>query len=245
MLYIVATPIGNLKDITLRAIEVLKSVDLIAAEDTRHTKILTAHYDIKAPLTSYFEHNKITKGDYLIRLLKEGKSVALVSDAGTPGISDPGAHIIGLAIKNAIPVIGIPGPAALILGLIVSGAPTDRFVFDGFLPAKSAARKKRLLQFKDEKRTVIFYESPHRILKTLYDMLETLGDTRISVMRELTKKFEEILRDKVSALIAHFEKVKPRGEFLVVLNPHTNDIGVGINPREAPDDEDTSDRDSK
>src|SRR3989338_1838982 len=136
MLYIVSTPIGNLKDITLRALEVLKSVDLIAAEDTRHTKILTSHYDIKTPLTSYFEHNKITKGDYLIRLLKEGKSVALVSDAGTPGISDPGAHIIGLAIKNAIPVVGIPGPTAFVLGLVVSGAPTDKFVFEGFLPAK-------------------------------------------------------------------------------------------------------------
>lgn len=234
VLYIVATPIGNLKDITLRALEVLKSVDLIAAEDTRHTKILTAHYDIKTPLTSYFEHNKITKGEYLINLLREGKDVALVSDAGTPGISDPGAHIIALAIKNGIPVIGIPGPAAFVLGLVVSGAPTDRFVFDGFLPNKSAARKKKLLQFKDEKRTVIFYESPHRILRTLYDILETLGDIRLSVMRELTKKFEEILRDRVSALISHFEKVKPRGEFLVVLNP-----------REVAGGEDTSDRDRK
>ena len=245
MLYIVSTPIGNLKDITLRALEVLKSVDLIAAEDTRHTKILTSHYDIKATLTSYFEHNKITKGDYLIRLLKEGKDVALVSDAGTPGISDPGAHIIGLAIKNAIPVVGIPGPTALVLGLVVSGAPTDKFVFEGFLPAKSTARKKRLSQFKDEKRTVIFYESPHRILRTLYDILGTLGDIRISVMRELTKKFEEILRDKVSVLINNFERARPRGEFLVVLNPHTNDIGVGINPKEAAGGEDTSDRDSK
>ncbi|MDP2941962.1 MAG: 16S rRNA (cytidine(1402)-2'-O)-methyltransferase [Candidatus Omnitrophota bacterium] len=234
MLYIVATPIGNLKDITLRALEVLKSVDLIAAEDTRHTKILTSRYDIKTPLTSYFEHNKITKGDYLIRLLKEGKSVALVSDAGTPGISDPGAHIIGLAIKNAIPVVGIPGPTAFVLGLVVSGAPTDRFIFEGFLPNKSAARKKKLLQFKEERRTVIFYESPHRILRTLYDILETLGDIRISVMRELTKKFEEILRDKVSVLINNFEKTRPRGEFLVVLNP-----------KEAAGGEDTSDRDSK
>jgi 16S rRNA (cytidine1402-2'-O)-methyltransferase len=233
-LYIVATPIGNLKDITLRALEVLKSVDLIAAEDTRHTKILTAHYDIKTPLTSYFEHNKITKGDYLIRLLKEGKEIALVSDAGTPGISDPGAHIIALAIKNGIPVVGIPGPTAFALGLVVSGAPTDRFVFEGFLPAKSAARRKKLSQFKGERRTVIFYESPHRILKTLYDILETLGDIRISVMRELTKKFEEILRDKVSVLINDFERRKPKGEFLVVLNP-----------KEAAGGEDTSDRDSK
>lgn len=234
ILYVVATPIGNLKDITLRAIEVLKEADVIAAEDTRHTKILTDHHGINTPLTSYFEHNKITKGDYLIKFLKEGKDIALVSDAGTPGISDPGAHIIGLAIKNGISVVGIPGPTAFVLGLVVSGAPTDRFVFEGFLPSKSAARKKRLSQFKDEKRTVIFYESPHRILKTLYDILETLGDIRISVMRELTKKFEEILRDKVSVLIANFEKGKPRGEFLVVLNP-----------KEAAGVEDTSYRDRK
>lgn len=218
-LYVVATPIGNLKDITLRALEVLKEVDIIAAEDTRHTKILTNHYDITTPLTSYYEHNKITKGDYLVRLLKSGKDVALVSDAGTPGISDPGAHIINLAIKNGISVVGIPGACAFVLGLVLSGLPTDKFAFEGFLPNKSSARRKRLSQFKDEKRTIIFYESPHRILKTLYDILEIMGDVQISIMRELTKKYEEIIRDKVSALIQHFGKTKPRGEFLVVLNP--------------------------
>lgn len=219
-LYVVATPIGNLKDITVRAVEVLKEVDLIAAEDTRHTKILTDHYGIKIPLTSYFEHNRITKGDYLIKLLKEGKKIALVSDAGTPGISDPGAHMIGLAIKEGICVIGIPGPTAIILGLILSGMPTDRFIFEGFLPNKSGARRNRLVGFKGEKRTVVFYESPHRILKTLYDILGIFGDIRICVMRELTKKFEETLRDRVSGLIGHFEKSKPRGEFLIVLNPN-------------------------
>ncbi|MFH1779434.1 MAG: 16S rRNA (cytidine(1402)-2'-O)-methyltransferase [Candidatus Omnitrophota bacterium] len=218
-LYVVATPIGNLKDITLRALEVLKEVDVIAAEDTRHTKILTNHYDITTPLTSYYEHNKITKGDYLVRLLKSGKDVALVSDAGTPGISDPGAHIINLAIKNGISVVGIPGACAFVLGLVLSGLPTDKFAFEGFLPSKSSARRKRLSQFKDEKRTIIFYESPHRILKTLYDILEVMGDVQISIMRELTKKYEEIIRDKVNALIQHFGKTKPRGEFLVVLNP--------------------------
>lgn len=218
-LYIVATPIGNLEDITIRAVEVLKKVDLIAAEDTRHTKILTDHYDIKIPRTSYFEHNRITKGDYLIRLLKEGKDIALVSDAGTPGISDPGAHIIGLAIKEGINVIGIPGPTAIILGLILSGMPTDRFIFDGFLPNKSGARRNKLAGFKEEKRTVVFYESPHRILKTLYDMLDIFGDIRICVMRELTKKFEEILRGRISEIAARFEMSKPRGEFLIVLNP--------------------------
>ena len=218
-LYVVATPIGNLKDITIRAIEVLKEADLIAAEDTRHTKILTNHYGIKVPLTSYFEHNRITKGDHLIKLLKEGKNIALVSDAGTPGISDPGAHIIALAIKEGITVVGIPGPAAIILGLITSGMPTDRFIFEGFLPNKSGARKNKLSEFKDEKRTVVFYESPHRILRALYDILEVFGDIRMCVMRELTKKFEEVLRGKVSDLTTRFEKSKPKGEFLVVLNP--------------------------
>ncbi len=218
-LYVVATPIGNLKDITIRAVEILKEADLIAAEDTRHTKILTEHYGIKVPLTSYFEHNRITKGDHLIKLLKEGKNIALVSDAGTPGISDPGAHIIALAIKEGITVVGIPGPAAIILGLITSGMPTDRFIFEGFLPNKSGARKNKLSEFKDEKRTVVFYESPHRILRALYDILEVFGDIRICVMRELTKKFEEVLRGKVSEIAVRFEKSKPKGEFLVVLNP--------------------------
>ncbi|MFA5335409.1 MAG: 16S rRNA (cytidine(1402)-2'-O)-methyltransferase [Candidatus Omnitrophota bacterium] len=218
-LHVVATPIGNLKDITLRAIETLKEADLIAAEDTRHTKILTDHYGINTPLTSYFQHNQVTKGDYLIGLLKEGKNIALVSDAGTPGISDPGAHIIGLAVKSGISVTGIPGPSAVILGLVVSGMPTDRFVFEGFLPNKSAGRRKRLSELKEEKRTVVLYESPHRISKTLCDILDIFGDIKVSVMRELTKKFEEIIRCNAAAAVAHFEKTKPRGEFLVVFNP--------------------------
>jgi len=218
-LYVVATPIGNLKDITARAVEVLKGADLIAAEDTRHTKILTDYYGISVPLTSYFEHNRMTKGDYLIKLLKEGKSIALVSDAGTPGISDPGSHIIGLAIKSGIEVIGVPGPAAIILGLIVSGMPTDRFIFEGFLPNKSGSRKNKLKELKDEKRTIVFYESPHRISKTLCDILDVFGDIRICVARELTKKFEEILRARTSEIIAHLGKSKPRGEFLIVMNP--------------------------
>lgn len=222
-LYVVATPIGNLKDMTFRAVETLKGADIIAAEDTRHTKILTAHYGITVPLTSYFEHNRITKGDYLMKMLKEGKNVALVSDAGTPGISDPGAHIIAEAIRNGINVAGIPGPTAMVLGLILSGFPTDKFIFEGFLPNKSSARKKKLSELKEEKRTVVFYESPHRISKTLYDILEVLGDIRICVMRELTKKFEEILRGKTSEIAARFEKSGPKGEFLIVLNPKRGD----------------------
>lgn len=218
-LYVVSTPIGNLKDITLRAIEVLKSADLIAAEDTRHTRILTGRYDIKTHLTSYFEHNKITKGEYIIGMLKEGKNIALVSDAGTPGISDPGAHIIKQAIENDIKVEQIPGPSALIAGLVSSGMPTDKFIFEGFLPNKSGARKNRLREFLDEKRTIVFYESPHRLTKTLADILEVFGDIKVACLRELTKKFEEIRRQKVSELISHFTQTKPLGEFVICLRP--------------------------
>ncbi len=217
MLYIVSTPIGNLKDITLRALDILKEVGLIAAEDTRHTKILLNHYSIKTPLTSYFEYNKLTKGDYLIKLLKEGKNIALVSDSGTPGISDPGAHIIKLAIKNNIPLTAIPGPAAFIYALTVSGKPTDKFVFEGFLSSKSSARKNRLKELSCEKRTMVLYESPHRLLKTLQDIYEIFGDIEIAVLRELTKVFEEQRREKVSSAIWHFKAAKPRGEFVIVI----------------------------
>ncbi|MCM8793678.1 MAG: 16S rRNA (cytidine(1402)-2'-O)-methyltransferase [Candidatus Omnitrophica bacterium] len=212
-----ATPIGNLKDITLRAIEVLKSVDLIACEDTRHTKILTSHYGINKPLVSYYEYNKIRRGEYLIRLLKEGKDIALVSDAGTPGISDPGAHIIKLAIENNLPLTFIPGPTAFIGALVLSGFPTNKFIFEGFLPTKSGARKRRLRQLSTEKRTLIFYESPRRILKTLQDIQEILGEVDLCIVRELTKKFEEIIRNKPSALIVHFQNNPPRGELIIVL----------------------------
>lgn len=218
-LYIVSTPIGNLKDITLRAIEVLKSVKLIAAEDTRHTKILAAHYGIHTPLTSYFEHNKITKGEYLIKVLKEGNDIALVSDAGTPGISDPGVHIIKLAIDNAIKVDHIPGPSALITGLVLSGMPTDKFIYEGFLPVKPGARKNRLKEFLNEKRTIVLYESPHRLVKTLKDIYEVFGDIKVACLRELTKKFEEIRRQPVSELIGHFTNNKPLGEFVICFRP--------------------------
>jgi len=218
MLYIVSTPIGNLKDITLRALEVLKSVDLIAAEDTRHTKILFYHYQITNPLTSYFEHNKFKKGDYLLGLLKEGKNIALVTDAGTPGISDPGYHLIRLAKQNRIPITVVPGVTALIAALSVSGLPSDSFIFEGFLPAKSSARRKKLEKFKDETRTIIFYESPYRISKALEDIRDVLNDPIVIVARELTKKFEEIIEGKSSELNEHFTKTKPKGEFVVLLN---------------------------
>jgi 16S rRNA (cytidine1402-2'-O)-methyltransferase len=216
-LYIVATPIGNLEDITFRAVETLKSVDLIAAEDTRHTRILLDRYEIKTSTTSYFEYNKIQKTDYLLKVLKEGKSVALVSDAGTPGISDPGYRIIRMCIENAISVIPIPGASGLITALTVSGKPTDKFTFEGFLSNKAAKRKGQLKKLKEEGRTAVLYESPHRILKLLEDVLEIYGDTEIVLARELTKKFEEIRREKVSGAIAHFASHAPKGEFTVIV----------------------------
>jgi len=216
-LYIVATPIGNLEDITLRAIETLKKADLIAAEDTRHTKILLDRYQIKTPATSYFEYNKVRKTDYLLKVLKEGKSVALVSDAGTPGISDPGYKIIRECIDNDIPVIPIPGPSGLITALTVSGKPTDKFTFEGFLSNKSLRRKNQLKKLKAEGRTVVLYESPHRIVKLLEDILEIYGDIEIALARELTKKFEEIRREKVIASIKHFTAHPPKGEFIVMV----------------------------
>ena len=216
-LYIVATPIGNLADITLRAIETLKTVDLIAAEDTRHTKILLDRYDIHTPTTSYFAYSKMKKTDYLLDALEAGKSIALVSDAGTPGISDPGSYIIRLCIERAIPVVPIPGPSGVVTALTLSGKPTDRFTFEGFLSNKSARRRNQLKVLREEGRTVILYESPHRITKLLDDIREVYGDVDVVLARELTKKFEEVRREKVSASIAHFAAVKPRGEFIVII----------------------------
>ncbi len=217
-LYIVATPIGNLGDITLRAIETLKHVDLIACEDTRHTAKLTAHYGIKTPLTSYFEYNKLQKSKYISALLKDGKSVALVSDAGTPGISDPGYRLIKDAIEADINVSIIPGPSAIITSLVVSGLPTDRFSFEGFLSNKTTARRKKLQALKHEKRTMVFYESPHRLLKCLKDMQDVFGNINAVCARELTKKFEEIKRGNLQELIDYFENKKPKGEFVILLD---------------------------
>jgi 16S rRNA (cytidine1402-2'-O)-methyltransferase len=218
MLYIIATPIGNLQDITLRAIETLKSVDLIAAEDTRHTKILCHHYGIQTPLTSFFEHNEKFKGDYLLKFLKEGKRVALVTDAGTPGISDPGYTLIRLAREHSIPITVVPGASAFLAALSLSGLPSDRFVFEGFLPVKSGARRKKIESFKSEDRTIIFYESPHRLLKTLDDIREVFNDPIIVCVREITKKFEETRTGKASVLFDHFTRHAPKGEFVVLIN---------------------------
>jgi len=217
MLYIVATPIGNLSDITLRAIEVLKCVDLIACEDTRHTKILLDRYGIKVPTTSFYQHNRITKAEYLLKLLKEGKSIALVSDAGTPGILDPGYNIINLAVENDIEITAIPGPVAFINALVLSGKPAHKFIFEGFLPNRQIARRNRLKELAKLKYTVVCYESCHRIQAFLEDIDSVFPDKNIVVARELTKKFEEIKRGKASEIIADFLKTRPRGEFVVVI----------------------------
>ncbi|MFA6217466.1 MAG: 16S rRNA (cytidine(1402)-2'-O)-methyltransferase [Candidatus Omnitrophota bacterium] len=217
MLFIVATPIGNLKDITLRAIEVLKSVDLIACEDTRHTRILLNHYDIHVATTSYFQHNRIIKGEHILGLLKEGKNIALVSDAGTPGILDPGYHLINAALENNIEITCIPGPTAFVNALVLSGKPSHKFVFEGFLSNKAISRHNRLKELATLECTIVFYESCHRILKTLEDIRDIFGEKEVVCARELTKKFEEVKRGPASLLLEQFTQQKPRGEFVVII----------------------------
>ena len=221
-LFIVSTPIGNLKDITLRALETLKGVDAVACEDTRQTGKLLAHYEIKKPLTALHDHNERFKTPELVNRLKGGQSIALVSDGGTPLISDPGWRLVHEAIAADVPVTWIPGASALLGALVLSGLPVDKFVFEGFLPPKSAARQRRLSFLKQEARTVILYESPHRLVKTLTDIRDILGDIEIACARELTKLFEEVRREKVTQMLAHFEKHPPRGEFVLVFSAGTS-----------------------
>ena len=220
-LYLVATPIGNLEDITFRAVHVLKSVDLIAAEDTRKTKILLNHYGIDKPMLSYFSYNEQVRAPQLIDKLLSGLSIALVSDAGTPGISDPAFHIVQQALDRNIPIIPIPGPTAFISALITSGLPTDRFIFEGFLPQKKG-RKTKFESLKSEERTMIFYESPHRIMKTLTEIHSYFGDRKVVVARELTKKFEEIVRGSVESVILELGKKQPKGEYVIVVDGNQN-----------------------
>ena len=228
-LYICPTPIGNLEDITLRTLKVLKEVDLIAAEDTRHTIKLLNHYEIKKPLTSYHEHNIREKGIDLVERLHRGEDIALVSDAGMPGISDPGQDLIKLAIEEDIQVIVLPGPTASIAALVASGLNTDKFVFEGFLSSRKKERIHELNLLKEEKRTLILYESPHRILDTLDNMLNTLGDRNIAVIRELTKIYEEIFRGTIQEAIEEFSSKKIKGEFvLIVEGNQAMDVEVNI-----------------
>lgn len=216
-LYLVGTPIGNLEDMTMRAIRMLKEVDLIAAEDTRQTRKLLSHFDIHTRLVSYHEHNKEASGPELIRLLLGGQSIALVSDAGLPAISDPGADLVREAIEHDIAVIPIPGANAALSALIMSGLPTDSFLFAGFPPREKKSLQKKLAELSAASSTLLFYESPHRIKKTLSGMLETLGDRRIAVIRELTKKHEEAIRGTISECIAWFDEHQPLGEFCIVV----------------------------
>ena len=216
-LYLCATPIGNLGDITYRCVETLKSVDLIAAEDTRRTLGLLNHIDIEKPLTSYFEHNKKEKGEYLISEMKKGKNIALVSDAGTPAVSDPGEDLVKMCIEAEIDVVPVPGAVAGINALISSGFSTQRFTFEGFLTVNKRGRTEHLKSLSEEQRTMIFYEAPHKLLSTLRDMLRVLGDRRIALCREITKLHEEFVRTTISDAINKYEENPPRGEFVLVI----------------------------
>jgi 16S rRNA (cytidine1402-2'-O)-methyltransferase len=226
VLYIVATPIGNLEDITLRALRILKEVDLIAAEDTRHTQHLLSHYGVKTALTSYHEHNERRKAQLLVERLRRGEKIALVTDAGTPAISDPGYRLVSAAIAAAIPVTPIPGPSAVTAVLTASGLPPNRFAFEGFLPGTKKDRRGRLLELQDDSRTLVFYESPHRLKESLSDIREILGDREIVLAREMTKVHEEFRRGLVSELVAKLENQELRGEITLAVKGSSGEATV-------------------
>jgi 16S rRNA (cytidine1402-2'-O)-methyltransferase len=215
-LYIVSTPIGNLKDITLRALEVLKNVDLIAAEDTRKSRILFDHYGIQTAVRSYYSYNEKRVTPQIISTLQSKKSIALICDAGTPGISDPAFYLIREAILAGIKIVAIPGVTAFVPALNLSGLAADRFVFEGFLPTKKG-RQKKLLQLAVEPRTILLYESPRRVLRTLTDLLKYLGDRRLAIVREITKKFEQVERGSISEIIQKINSIPDKGEFVLVV----------------------------
>lgn len=225
-LYICPTPIGNLEDITYRTVRVLNEVDLIGAEDTRHSIKLLNHFEISKPLTSYHEHNKDTKGPYLINKLLQGENIALISDAGMPGISDPGEDLVKLAIKNGIEIEVLPGATASIMALVGSGLDTSKFVFEGFLDRDKKVKKKRLEELKEEDRTIIFYESPHRLKETLKEMYKIFGNRYISVNRELTKKYQEIIREDLETVIGIFEEKEVKGEFVLIVEGYKGEKTV-------------------
>lgn len=236
-LYICPTPIGNLEDITYRTLRVLNEVDLIAAEDTRHSIKLLNHFEISKPLTSYHDHNKDTKGDYLINKLLDGENIAVISDAGMPGISDPGELIVRQAIENNIEVEVLPGATAFVTALVGSGLNTYKFAFEGFLDRDKKTRRQQLEEVKEERRTIIFYESPHRLKETLKDMLKILGNRKISVNRELTKKYQEIIREDLETVINIFNEREIKGEFVLIVDGFKGEKTVqnnyeGLNERE-------------
>jgi 16S rRNA (cytidine1402-2'-O)-methyltransferase len=218
-LYLVATPIGNLEDMSLRALRILKEADLIACEDTRQTLKLLSHFEIRKPLESYHEHNEMTRAPELIVRMEEGARVALVSDAGTPVISDPGHRLVSLCLRHKLAVIPIPGASAIVAALAACGLPSEEFTFLGFLPARSAERRRRLQRLASEPRSLVLYEAPHRLYATLRDALDILGDRHAAVARELTKIHEEFLRGRVTDLIRAFEEKEPRGEITLIIGP--------------------------
>lgn len=216
-LYLCATPIGNLEDITLRCIRILKEADLIAAEDTRNSIKLLNHFGIKTPMTSYHEYNKAGKGHKLVERLKAGEDVALITDAGTPGISDPGEDLVKLCREEGIPVTAVPGAAACITALTISGLPTRRFAFEAFLPADKKERQAVLKEMENESRTMVVYEAPHRLVRTLKNLKEVLGNRRIRICRELTKKHEDVFAATIEEAAAYYEQQEPRGECVIVI----------------------------
>lgn len=217
VLYVCGTPIGNLEDITLRVLRTLKEVDIIAAEDTRQSVKLLNHYEIKTPLTSYHEHNKNEKGPRLINMLKEGKNIAIVTDAGMPGISDPGEDLIRLCYENEIAVTVIPGATAVITALVLSGLSSRAYCFEAFLPSNKKQRKEVLEKLKNETRTAVIYEAPHHLISTLEEIFDTIGDRNIAVVRELTKRHETVNKGSLSDIIKFFKENEPKGEFVLVL----------------------------
>ncbi len=216
-LYLCATPIGNLEDITYRVLRVLKEADVIAAEDTRNSVKLLNHFGIRTPMTSYHEHNKIEKAHQIIGQLKQGKNIALITDAGTPGISDPGEELVRLALEEGITVTSLPGAAACITALTMSGQPTRRFVFEAFLPREKKERRSILEELKTETRTIVLYEAPHRLVATLEELLEALGNRSLTICRELTKKYEEVQKTTLDNVLLYYKDHEPRGEYVLVL----------------------------
>lgn len=216
-LYLCATPIGNLEDMTFRCVRILKEVDLIAAEDTRNSIRLLNHFEIKTPMTSYHEYNKIEKGRKLVEKLREGTDIALITDAGTPGISDPGEELVRMCREEGIPLTAVPGAAACVTALTISGLSTRRFAFEAFLPTEKKERQQILEELKQETRTIVLYEAPHRLVKTLRLLLETLGDRQVRVCRELTKKHETVYENTLSGAVSYYEEQEPKGECVLVI----------------------------
>jgi 16S rRNA (cytidine1402-2'-O)-methyltransferase len=233
-LYLVATPIGNVEDLSPRARHILAEAGIVAAEDTRHTRGLLARFGIERALVSYHDHNKDARTPELVERLREGASVAVVSDAGSPGISDPAFTLVRAAVREDFRVVPIPGPSSVLCALEVSGLPTDRFAFEGFLPRKPGRRRSRIGELREDSRTLIFFESPHRLKAALRDLMTGLGDRPASISRELTKKFEETKRGPLSSLLAWAEERTPRGEFVLVVGGAPKDVGNGEEAEEPP-----------